>query len=148
MKKFTLLILMLALFTTGCASLNSQPVEFKTAADISIRVNNDQFDVVELQSSETLLWQDSELVSIITVIDTNPQFETAMEEVKRGFEENMKSTTATRELDLPTGAFGFASSVRGFTTAFIAAEGKSESWITISVRDGSFEKILSSISFN
>lgn len=146
MKHFASMILILVLFTTGCAPLNKQPVEFRTAADISISINNDQFDSVELLYSEMLLWQDSELIGIITVIDTDPQFQTAMEEVRRGFEENLKSSEATRKLDLPEGVFGFASSMRGFTTAFVAVEAREETWVTISVRDRFFEEILSSIS--
>lgn len=146
MKPFFSLIPVLVLFMAGCAPLTKQSVEFRTGTYISISINNDQFDAVELQPSETLLWQDSKLIGIITAIDTAPQFQTAMEEVKQGFEENIKSSETTRELDLPDGIFGFASSMRGFTTAFIATKGEEASWTTISVRDGYFDGILSSIS--
>ncbi|TGN39348.1 hypothetical protein [Marinobacter confluentis] len=146
MKNFAPLILMLALFSTGCASLNNQATEFRTPADISVRVSNGQFDAVELEASETLLWQKSELVGIISIIKTNTHFQTAIEEVKRGFKENIQSSEETRKLDLPEGVFGFSSSMGGFTTAFIASEDIDESWIKISVRDSFFDEVLSSIS--
>lgn len=146
MKHFASLILFFVLLTTGCASFNKQPVEFQTAADVNISINSDQFDAVELQLADTLLWQNSELVGIITVIDTAPQFQTAIDEVKQGYKANLESSEPTRELDLPAGAYGFASSLRGFTTAFIAVEKSEESWVTISVRDDFFNEILSSVS--
>ena len=146
MKRIASLMLLMVAFVSGCTPLIKQPIEFRTTTNVSFSIDSGQFDVVELQSSETLLWKDSELVGIITTVVTAPQSGTATKEVKQGFIENQRSSGAAIELSLPKGAYGFASSVRGFTTAFIAVANYDEFWITISVRDDFFDELLSSIS--
>ena len=59
--------------------------------------------------------------------------------------EARKGPGVPSELELQKGAYGFASSFRGYTTAFIATTANTESWLTISVKDGVFDELLSSI---
>jgi len=143
-KTFTLLTLILA-FISGCASFNSQSIEFRTTANVSFKISSSQFDTVEFQPSELQLWKNSDLVGSITTIETNPQFESAIKEVKQGFVEALKGSGTPCELALPEGAYGFASSFRGYTTAFIASADNTESWITIGVRNDVFEEVISSM---
>lgn len=145
MKTFVMLICLMTGFISGCASLNNQTVEFRATSSTSFGISSDQFNTVELQPSEILLWKGADLIGSITTVKTNPKSETAINEVKQGFVEAQKGPGAPRELTLPEGAYGFASSFRGFTTAFIAVVGDSEFWITISVKDDVFDQVLSSI---
>lgn len=145
MTRFVTLIVLMVGFISGCASLTNQPIEFRTTANVSFKISSSQFDTVELQPSELQLWKNSDLVGSITTIETNPLFESAIKEVKQGFVEAHKGPGTPSELALPEGAYGFASSFRGYTTAFIARADNTESWITIGVRNDVFEEVISSM---
>lgn len=143
-KIFTLLTLILA-FISGCASFNSQSIEFRSTANVSFEISSSQFDTVELHPSKLQLWKNSDLVGSVTTIETNPQFESAIKEVKQGFVEALKGPGTPSELALPEGTYGFASSFRGYTTAFIARADNAGSWITISLKDDAFDEVFSSM---
>ncbi len=130
---------------SGCASIHSQPIAFRTAPNTSFTINSDQFNTVDIQSSEIQLWQGSNLVGSIMTIQTNPAYQSAIEEVKEGFLEARRGPGEVSELALPEGAYGFSTSFDGHTTAFIAVHNQLESWITISTRNALFEEVLSSI---
>lgn len=138
-------LILIVVIISGCASFGSRPVEFRATPSTSFALNSDKFDAIEIQSSEILLWEGSDLVGSITTVETNPQSETAINEVKQGFVEAQKGSGAPSELQLPEGAYGFASTFRGYTTAFIAVAEYNESWVTISVKDDVFDDVLSSI---
>lgn len=145
MTRFVVSFILMVVFISGCASFSSHPVEFRAAPNTSFTLNSDRFDAIEIQPSEIQLWEGSDLVGTIITVETNPQSKTAINEVKQGFVEAQKGPGTPGELQLPEGAYGFASTFRGYTTAFIAVADYNESWITISVKDDIFDAVLSSI---
>lgn len=145
MTRFVVSLILITVLISGCASFKSNPVEFRATPHITFTLNGDKFDAIEIQSSEIQLWEDSDLVGTISTIETNPQSNTAINEVKQGFTEAQKGPGTPRELQLPEGAYGFASTFRGYTTAFISVANNNESWITISVKEDLFDEVLSSI---
>ncbi|HCW92040.1 MAG TPA: hypothetical protein DHU56_18635 [Marinobacter sp.] len=145
MTRFFVILILMASFLSGCASTNSHPIEFHTTTNASFTINSDQFDTIDIQSSEIQLWQGSDLVGSIMTIQTNPDYQSAIKEVEEGFIEAQRGPGEPHELALPDGAYGFSVSFGGHTTAFIAVHNQPESWLTISTRDALFEEILSSI---
>lgn len=145
MTRFVVSLILIVVIISGCASFSSHPVEFRAAPNTSFTLNSDRFDAIEIQPSEIQLWEGSDLVGTIMTVETNPQSKTAINEVKQGFVEAQKGPGAPSELQLPESAYGFASTFRGYTTAFIAVAEYNESWITISVKDDLFDEVLSSI---
>lgn len=145
MARLVVSLILIVVFISGCASFSSHSVEFRAAPNTSFTLNSDRFDAIEIQPSEMQLWEGSDLVGTIMTVETNPQSKTAIGEVKQGFVEAQKGPGAPIELQLPDGAYGFASTFRGYTTAFIAVANNNESWITISVKEDLFDEVLSSI---
>lgn len=145
MTRLVVSLILIVSLISGCTSLDSRPIGFRAAPNTSFTISSDQFDTVEIQSSEIHLWKDSDLVGSITTIEKNPNYQSAIEEVKQGFIEAQRGPGKTSLLALPDGAYGFSTSFSGYTTAFIAIHDQPESWITISTRDSLFKGVLSSI---
>lgn len=85
---------------SGCASLDQQPIEFRTSSDIVFKLNSRQYDAVDIQHFETQLWRDSVLVVSVMSMETNAAFSTAVEEVRQGFKEAQKSFGDVIELNV------------------------------------------------
>lgn len=127
---------------SGCASLDQQPIEFRTSSDIVFKLNSKQYDTVDIQHFETQLWRDSVLVVSVMSMETNAAFSTAVEEVGQGFKEAQKSFADVTELNVGKGIYGFSASVDGYTTAFIATSNHPSSWVAISTTDDVFDEVL------
>ncbi|WP_341581092.1 hypothetical protein [Marinobacter metalliresistant] len=130
---------------SGCASLNQESIEFHTSNNIKFELSSGRFDSVNVQPFETQLWLDTELVGSILTMETNPDFSTAVEEVRQGFREAQKSSGNVTELDLGEGIFGFSVAVNRYTTAFIATSQHPSSWIIISTTDSVSDEVLSTL---
>jgi hypothetical protein len=79
-------------------------------------------------------------------METSPDFETAVDEVRQGSNETQQYSGKVKKLDLGGSAYGFSVTVKGYTTAFIATSEHPSSWITISTQDDVFGEVLSSLS--
>lgn len=145
MKAFIACGIFLVSLISGCASLNHESIEFHTSNNIKFELTSGRFDSVNVQPFETQLWLDTELVGSILTMETNPDFSTAVEEVRQGFREAQKSSGNVAELDLGKGVFGFSVTVNGYTTAFIATSQHPSSWITISTTDNVSDEVLSTL---
>lgn len=145
MKAFIACGIFLVSLISGCASLNQESIEFHTSNNIKFELSSGRFNSVNVQPFETQLWLDTELVGSILTMETNPDFSTAVEEVRQGFREAQKSSGKVTELDLGEGIFGFSVTVNGYTTAFIATSQHPSSWITISTTDNVSDEVLSTL---
>ncbi|KMQ73033.1 hypothetical protein [Marinobacter subterrani] len=133
---------------SGCAALYQQPTEFRTSNGIIFKLNSRQFDTVDIQPLETQLWRESKLVGSVITVETNPEFSTAMGEVRQGYREAQKSSGVVRELDLGEGVYGFSATINSYTTAFIATSTHPSAWITISTDENIFDDVLSTLTVN
>nr|WP_297401115.1 hypothetical protein [uncultured Marinobacter sp.] len=129
----------------GCAFTPSQTIDFRTTNNARFESSSDQFGAVDIRPFETRLWRANTLVGSITTLETDPDFSTAIGEVKQGFHEATKGPGKPELLELPDNAFGFSVSCDGYTTAFIATRDRPESWFTISVLDETFDEVISSL---
>lgn len=131
---------------SGCAVTSQQPTAFRTSNNLVFELSESRFDTIDVQPFETQLWLDSTMVGSLTTMETSPDFDTAVDEVRQGFNEAQGSSGKVVQLDLGNSAYGFSVAVNGYTTAFIATSKHPTSWITISTQDDIFEEVLSSLS--
>lgn len=144
-RTFIILGIFLAILISGCAVTDQPPVEFRSSNNLAFEINQDGFDAVDIQPSETKIWRGSELVASVATMETNADFSTAVEEVRQGFREAQKSSGNVTELNLGEGVYGFSATVNGYTTAFIATSNHPSSWVTISTTDDVFGEVLSTL---
>ncbi|PPI85119.1 hypothetical protein KEHDKFFH_05000 [Marinobacter maroccanus] len=135
----------MASLISGCAVTDQASIEFRTSNNLAFEINQDRFDTVDIQPSETKIWRGSELVGSVATMETNADFSTAVEEVRHGFREAKKSFGDVIKLKLGEGVYGFSATVNDYTTAFIATSNHPSSWVTISADDDVFYEVLSTL---
>lgn len=146
MKKTIAFGFVLVSLLSGCAATGQTPIEFHTSNHLTFELGNGRFDTIDVQPFETQLWLGSAMVGSLMTMETSPDFDTAVDEVRQGFNEAQRSSGKVVQLDLGNRAYGFSVAVNGYTTAFIATSKHPTSWITISTQDDIFEEVLSSLS--
>ncbi|PSF13734.1 hypothetical protein [Marinobacter shengliensis] len=146
MKRTIAIGFVLVSMLSGCAATGQTPIQFRTSNDLTFELSNSQFDTVDVQPFETQIWLDSAMIGSLMTMETNPDFDTAVDEVRQGFDEAEKSSGKIVQLDLGDSAYGFSVTVNGYTTAFIATSKHPTSWITISIKEDVFDDVLSSMS--
>lgn len=146
MKRFIATGIVLISLISGCAVTSQEPTAFRTSNNLVFELSESRFDTIDVQPFETQLWLDSTMVGSLTTMETSPDFDTAVDEVRQGFNEAQRSSGKVVQLDLGNSVYGFSVAVNGYTTAFIATSKHPTSWITISTQDDIFKEVLSSLS--
>ena len=140
-----LLILIAAALSTGCAPIPEQKIDFHTPVSATLSFATDQFDTLELQENEILLYLDRQLIGSVATVATNPKFDSAQAELKNGLWEAQQGSADPSLLPLPPGAFGFSTSANEYTTGFIAFVDQPHAWLIISIRNEWFKDVLSTL---